>query len=158
MTHELKTPLSSIRLVSETLARRRFESSDKVSEYAGLLLNDVTRLTRTVNNLLTFSRIEDVNRFYSFEPVDPGTLLEEALENFHSQLKEQNFDVVVDIPAPLPTVRVDRTAILQVLENLMDNAAKFMGDQPRPRIEVGVRTAGAQPVVFVNDNGIGSPT
>jgi signal transduction histidine kinase len=125
VTHELKTPLASIRLVSETLARRRFESSDKVSEYAGLLLNDVTRLTRTVNNLLTFSRIEDVNRFYSFEPVDPGTLLEEALEIFHSQLKEQNFDVVVDIPAPLPTVRVDRTAILQVLENLMDNAIRY---------------------------------
>ena len=125
VTHELKTPLSSIRLVSETLARRRFESVDKISEYAGLLLNDVTRLTRTVNNLLTFSRIEDVNRFYAFEPVDPGTLLEEALESFHSQLKEQNFDVAVDIPAPLPTVRVDRTAILQVLENLMDNAIRY---------------------------------
>ena len=125
VTHELKTPLSSIRLVSETLALGRFESADKVSEYAGLLLNDVIRLTRTVNNLLTFSRIEDVNRFYSFEPIDPGTLLEEALENFHSQLREQNFEVVVDIPAPLPTVRVDRTAILQVLENLMDNAIRY---------------------------------
>src|SRR4029077_501120 len=67
VTHELKTPLSSIRLVSETLARGRFRSTDKIAEYASLLLADVTRLTRTVDNLLTFSRVADVHRFYTFE-------------------------------------------------------------------------------------------
>jgi signal transduction histidine kinase len=125
VTHELKTPLAGIRLVSETLARGRFESAETVSEYAGLLLGDVTRLTRTVDNLLTFSRIEDVKRFYSFESLDPGTLLEDALDRFHPQLKELNFDVVIDIPVPLPMVYADRTAILQVLDNLLDNAIRY---------------------------------
>jgi len=125
VTHELKTPLSSIRLVSETLARGRFRSPDKVAEYASLLLNEVSRLTRTVDNLLTVSRVQDVEHFYNFESVDPGTLLEDALHSFQSHLKEQGFEVHIDIPAPLPAVYADRAAILQVLENILDNAIRY---------------------------------
>ena len=125
ITHELKTPLSSIRLVSETLSRGRFHSVEKVPEYATLLLNEVSRLTRTVDNLLTVSRVQDIEHFYSFESVDPGTLLEDALDSFQSHLKEQGFEVMVDIPAPLPPVYADRTAILQVLENIFDNAIRY---------------------------------
>ena len=125
VTHELKTPLSSIRLVSETLARGRFRAPEKVAEYATLLLNEVSRLTRTVDNLLTISRVQDIERFYTFESVDPGTLLEDALNSFNPQLKEQGFEVSVDIPAPLPAVHADRTAILQVLENVLDNAIRY---------------------------------
>src|SRR5690348_2779784 len=66
VTHELKTPLSSIRLISETLARGRFREQDTIREYAALLFNDVMRLTRTVDNLLTISRVQDVERFYTF--------------------------------------------------------------------------------------------
>ena len=114
VTHELKTPLSSIRLASETLARGRFRSPEKVSEYASLLLNEVSRLTRTVDNLLTVSRVQDIEHFYTFESVDPGTLLEDALEGFQSHLKEQGFDVNVDIPAPLPS----SVAVTSVLAGL----------------------------------------
>jgi signal transduction histidine kinase len=125
VTHELKTPLSGIRLVSETLAKGRFRSPEKVSEYATLLLNDVSRLTRTVDNLLTMSRVQDIERFYTFEPVDPGTLLEDALTRFDPYLKEQGFDVNLDIPASLPVVLADRIAIVQVLENILDNAIRY---------------------------------
>jgi signal transduction histidine kinase len=125
VTHELKTPLSSIRLVSETLARGRFRAPEKVAEYASLLLNDVSRLTRTVDNLLAVSRVQDIERFYTLESVDPGTLLEDALNSFHSCLDEQGFEVNVDIPAPLPSVYADRTAILQVLGNVLDNAIRY---------------------------------
>ena len=125
VTHELKTPLSSIRLVSETLARGRFRSPEKVSEYASLLLNEASRLTRTVDNLLAVSRVQDIEHFYTFESLDPGTLLEDALNGFQSHLKEQGFEVSVDIPAPLPSVYADRTAMLQVLENILDNAVRY---------------------------------
>jgi signal transduction histidine kinase len=125
VTHELKTPLSSIRLVSETLARGRFRSPDKVAEYATLLLNEVSRLIRTVDNLLSVSRVQDIEHFYTFESLDPGTLLEDALHSFDSHLKEQGFEVHVDIPAPLPSVYADRVAILQVLENVLDNAIRY---------------------------------
>jgi len=125
VTHELKTPLSSIRLVSETLARGRFRSPEKIGEYASLLLNDVSRLTRTVDNLLTISKVADVKRFYTFEPVDPSAILEEALSRFHLQLQEQGFEVALDLPGRLPMIRGDRMAILQVFENLLDNAIRY---------------------------------
>ena len=125
VTHELKTPLSGIRLVSETLAKGRFRSPDKVAEYATLLLNDVSRLTRTVDNLLTMSRVQDIERFYTFESVDPGTVLEDALTRFDPYLKEQGFEVNLDIPASLPPVLADRIAIVQVLENILDNAIRY---------------------------------
>ena len=125
VTHELKTPLSGIRLVSETLAKGRFRSPQKVAEYATLLLNDVSRLTRTVDNLLTMSRVQDIERFYTFESVDPGTLLEDALTRFDPYLKEQGFEVNLDMPASLPPVLADRIAIVQVLENILDNAIRY---------------------------------
>jgi two-component system phosphate regulon sensor histidine kinase PhoR len=128
VTHELKTPLSSIRLIGETLARGRFQSPQAVVEYSGLLLNEVSRLTHTVDNLLTVARIQDVARFYAFEPVDPAMLVESALQHFQPQLKELGFEVAVDIPSRLPTVYADRTALAQVLENLIDNAIRYSGE------------------------------
>jgi signal transduction histidine kinase len=125
VTHELKTPLSSIRLVSETLATGRFSSKRKISEYAGHLLADVSRLTRTVDNLLTFSRLADLQQFYRFEAVDPTALMNDAMLRFESQLGQQQFEVAVDVPISLPAIRADRTAILHVFENLLDNAIRY---------------------------------
>jgi signal transduction histidine kinase len=78
-----------------------------------------------VDNLLSVSRVQDIEHFYTFESLDPGTLLEDALHSFDSHLKEQGFEVHVDIPAPLPSVYADRVAILQVLENVLDNAIRY---------------------------------
>jgi signal transduction histidine kinase len=153
VTHELKTPLSSIRLVSETLARGRFRSSEKISEYASLLLKEVSRLTRTVDNLLTVSRVQDIEHFYTFESLDPGTLLEDALDGFQSHLKEQGFEVHVDIPAPLPSVYADRTAILQVLENILDNAIRYSNG--KRQLTITASASEAQVSLKIADKGRG---
>jgi len=155
VTHELKTPLSSIRLVSETLAKGRFRSPEKVSEYAALLLNDVGRLGRTVDNLLTVSRVQDIDRFYTFESVDPGTLLEDALHSFDAYLKEQGFEVNVDIPAPLPAVSADRIAIGQVLENVLDNAIRYSNGTRHLTISASALTASVS--LKIADKGQGIP-
>jgi signal transduction histidine kinase len=142
VTHELKTPISSIRLASETLARGRFRSAETVSEYATILLNEVGSLGRSVDNLLTISRIQDIECFYTFESLDPGPLLEDALNNFHPRLKQLGFEVSVEIPAPLPAVCVDRAAILQVMENLLDNAIRYSNGKKRLAISASAtRTA-----------------
>jgi signal transduction histidine kinase len=125
VTHELKTPLASIRLASETLVRGRYHSCDVIVQYAELLLNEVSRLTRTIDNLLSITRVQDVSGFYLFESVDLSTLVEEALSRFNLQLREQGFEVQLDVPASLPHVHADRTAVLQVLENLLDNAIRY---------------------------------
>ena len=155
VTHELKTPLSSIRLVSETLARGRFRAPEKVAEYATLLLNEVSRLTRTVDNLLTISRVQDIERFYTFESVDPGTLLEDALNSFNPQLKEQGFEVSVDIPAPLPAVHADRTAILQVLENVLDNAIRYSNGTRH--LTISASASDGDVILRIADKGRGIP-
>jgi signal transduction histidine kinase len=153
VTHELKTPLSSIRLVSETLARGRFRSPEKVSEYASLLLNEASRLTRTVDNLLAVSRVQDIEHFYTFESLDPGTLLEDALNGFQSHLKEQGFEVSVDIPAPLPSVYADRTAMLQVLENILDNAVRYSNGTRQ--LTISAAASGTQVSLKIADKGRG---
>jgi len=125
VTHELKTPLSSIRLASETLIKRRVATPDATAEYAALLLNAVSRLNRTVDNLLSMARVHDVPGFYTFESVDMVTVLEEVLDRFQPHLKEHGFQVDIDVPAFLPPVSADRTAILQVLDNILDNAIRY---------------------------------
>src|SRR5438128_68667 len=85
VTHELKTPFSSIRLASETLIKRRVAAPDVTAEYAALLLKAVSRLNRTVDNLLSMARVHDVPGFYTFESVDMVTVLEEVLDRFQPQ-------------------------------------------------------------------------
>ena len=141
--------------ISETLAKGRFRSPEKVSEYATLLLNDVSRLTRTVDNLLTVSRVQDIERFYTFESVDPGTLLEDALNSFDAYLKEQGFEVHVDIPAPLPAVMADRIAIGQVLENILDNAIRYSNGTRH--LTISASATDTQVTMRIADKGQGIP-
>jgi two-component system phosphate regulon sensor histidine kinase PhoR len=155
VTHELKTPISSIRLASETLALGRFRSAETVGEYATILLNEVGRLSRSVDNLLTLSRIQDIDCFYTFESLDPGTLLEDALNNFHPRLKQLGFEVNVDIPAPLPAVCADRTAILQVMENLLDNAVRHSNGTRQLAISASAEKASVS--LRIADKGRGIP-
>ncbi|HLH31825.1 MAG TPA: HAMP domain-containing sensor histidine kinase [Terriglobia bacterium] len=155
VTHELKTPISSIRLASETLARGRFRSTETVGEYATILLNEVGRLSRSVDNLLTLSRIQDIDCFYTFECLDPGTLMEDALNDFQPRLKQLGFDVHVDIPAPLPAVFADRAAILQVMENLLDNAIRYSNGTRQLAITAAANHGSVS--LQIADKGLGIP-
>jgi signal transduction histidine kinase len=155
VTHELKTPLSSIRLASETLVRGRYRSQEFIVQYAELLLNEVSRLTRTIDNLLSITRVQDVNGFYLFESVDLLTLLEQALSRFDVPLREQGFHVHLDFPPVLPHVHADRAAILQVLDNLLDNAIRYSNASRF----LGVSASSSSDVVSVRivDKGPGIP-
>jgi signal transduction histidine kinase len=128
VTHELKTPLSLIRLVADTLGQGRYKSPATVAEYAGLLAKESARLGLLIDNLLTYSRIMDVGDFYSFESVDVSELIDNALERCRWRLTELGFDLTVDVPAELPALRADRAALLHVLVNVIDNALKYSGD------------------------------
>ena len=88
VTHELKTPLSTIRAVGETIARGRVKTDQDLKRYAGLLVREERRLTRLVNNLLAYSRVTDVTEVYSFESHDPAVLIEEATHGFRRQLAD----------------------------------------------------------------------
>ncbi len=99
VTHELKTPLSTIRGVAETLARGRFTSPNTVQRYSQLLMQESRRLIRLVDNLLAYARVTDVTEVYSFQPLEPSELVAAAMQGF-PQL-DRSF-VEIDVPGSLP--------------------------------------------------------
>ena len=125
VTHELKTPLATIRGVGEALVSGRVSTTDKVHAYGEMLDQEAKRLTRLVDNLLAYSRVTDISDVYSFEPLSPADLIDDALHGFETQFARKGFDVHVDMPADLPAVRADRTAMSLVLDNLIDNALRY---------------------------------
>jgi signal transduction histidine kinase len=155
VTHELKTPLVSIRLISETLAKGRYSTPDTIGDYARLLSDESDRLRALVDNLLTFARVNDARHAYSFEAIDVLDVVEDVLEHAQGRLDEQRFEVVVDIPHDLPRVQVDRVAFMQVLGNLIDNAIKY--SERRRYLAIQGRVQGDHVAVEVADRGIGIP-
>jgi two-component system phosphate regulon sensor histidine kinase PhoR len=127
VTHELKTPLSTIRAVGETLVRGRIKTEQDLTRYAHMLVREERRLTRLVNNLLAYSRVTDVTEVYSFESLDPAALISEATHGFRRQLTDGAVQLDLDVPADVPAVRADRTAIVLALDNLIDNAIRYSG-------------------------------
>ena len=127
VTHELKTPLSTIRAVGETLVRGRIKTDDDLNRYAHLLVREERRLTRLVNNLLAYSRVTDVTEVYSFEALDPAALIAEATQGFRRQLTDGAVRLDVDVQPDVPVVRADRTAVVLALDNLIDNAIRYSG-------------------------------
>jgi len=155
VTHELKTPIASIRAMGDTLARNRIAGAEARGEYAQMIVQESKRLTRLVDNLLAYSRITDVTEVYSFEPVGLHGVVEEVLQEFSPQFAEQKVEVEVDIAADLPPLRGDRTALLLMLENLVDNAIRYSA---APKwIGLGASVESNVCAIEVCDRGAGIP-
>jgi len=155
VTHELKTPVALIRLVGDTLANGRYTSPKTVQEYAGLLSVEASRLGSSIDNLLTYARYSQGRAADSTELVDveAADLVEDALQGFRPTLATLEFELVVDLPHDLPQVRVDRPAVIQALENIIDNAIKYSG--ATRRLAVSGRAAGQALTLTVKDSGSG---
>ena len=155
VTHELKTPLSSMRLLVETLLNAPQLNEQTAREYLQLIAKENLRLSRLIDNFLMFSRIERNKYVFAFESVRAAAIAEGAAaavrERF--QVPECRFDVT--IPAHLPRVLADADALVTALVNLLDNAWKYSGEAKQIALTA---TAHDGSVVFaVRDNGIGLP-
>jgi signal transduction histidine kinase len=147
VTHELKTPLATIRAASDTMVRGRL-TGDGIHQYSLLLVQESRRLSRLVDNLLAYARITDV-----IERLEPAELIEESISGFEGQLAEGHFDVATDVPHDLPLVLGDRTALRLALDNLIDNAIRYSGGTRW--IRVNARRSGSRVVIEVCDRGAG---
>jgi len=156
VTHELKTPIATIRAIGDSLASGRVSESGEQREYAELVVQEAKRLTRLVDNLLAMARITDVADVYSFEPLALDALAETVIAQFRQQLSAARFDAQVEMPVDLPAVRADRTAMTLLLENLIDNAIRY---SPATRsLRISARRNGDGVVVLeVADQGRGIP-
>ena len=155
VTHELKTPVALIRLVGDTLANGRYTSPKTVQEYAGLLSVEASRLGSSIDNLLTYARYGGGRAAEATElvNVEPADLVEDALQGFRPTLATLEFELTVDLPPDLPQVSVDRPAVIQALENIVDNAIKYSG--ATRRLAVSGRSAGKVLTLTVKDSGSG---
>ncbi len=155
ITHELKTPIASMRALTETLASGRAAEPAMVRDYGRLAAHEATRLGRLIENLLAHARITDVTEAYVFEPVGVDVLIDDTLGDFSTQLEQRGFDVDVDIAPDLPPVRIDRTAMRLALGNLVDNAMRYSGTSTL--LQVHATADGAGVVIEVSDRGVGIP-
>jgi signal transduction histidine kinase len=155
VTHELKTPLSTIRTIADTLVRGRISTVDQIHSYAELLVQEERRLARLVDNLLAYARVTDVAEVYSFEPVSPEEVIADVLSRFDRQIKDEGFDFQVNVDQSLPRVKADRTALVLALDNLLDNAIRYSGRSTSASLSA--RRNGDTVEFEVRDQGIGIP-
>jgi two-component system, LuxR family, sensor kinase FixL len=152
VSHDLKSPLITIRGFLGHLEKDMAAGNEKrVKEDIGHIQVAVVRMQTLLDELLTLSRVGRISN--PRKEIDMGELAREAAAQVGGRIAEGKVEVVI---APdLPTVEADSPRIYEVLQNLVDNAVKFMGDQPHPRVEIGVQHGGEETIFFVRDNGIG---
>ena len=154
VTHDLKTPLALIRLVGETLGLGRYSSPETIGTYARMLSTEASRLTLRIDNLLAYARITDAQAAYRFETLDLLDVVQESMRRAGPRLRALGFDFDANL-TDAPTVRADRTTLLQVLDNLIDNSLKYSGDSKLIEVRTSVDPQTA--FVSIRDWGIGIP-
>lgn len=153
VSHDLKTPLALIQLFAETLELGRVRNVERAQEYYRIINTEARKLTRLIENILDFSRMEAGLRPYNTAPADIGEVARQVLDDMSSQFNQMQFNVRLQVDPGLPRVNVDEDAVEQAIENLLANAMKYSGESRE--IDVHVGRANSHLCVSVKDHGIG---
>lgn len=155
VSHELKTPLTSIRMFAEMLAEDRVAEPDKWRQFHQIIASEASRLTRLINNVLDFARLERGEKKYQFAELDLSALVAETVAAYRPHLESTGFTLTCELPAKPVSIRGDRDALAQVLVNLLSNAEKYSSD----RKEIVVQSEAAKDSIEVRvlDRGAGVP-
>jgi signal transduction histidine kinase len=153
VSHEIKTPLASMRLLVDSLLEDTYLDPLKTLDYLRLIAGENDRLTRLVENFLTFSRIEHNRQRFEFAPVKPDGVIHSAAQVMRERFQTSACQFEVEAPPDLPLLYADQDALIMVLLNLIDNAYKYtLADK---HISVRAHQTAGELVVEVADNGIG---
>lgn len=153
VSHELRTPLSLIRVFAETLEMGRVTTEEKKREYYTTILQESERLTRLVNNILNFSKMEAGKRQYRFEKTDLNAVVSDVLETYKIPLAAAGFEPRVELAPTLPPISADGEALSEAIINIIDNAVKYSGKEKFLRIRSGADQATA--FLEFEDHGVG---
>jgi signal transduction histidine kinase len=153
VSHELKSPLTSIRMMTEMLHHNRVKTEERKSEYYSAMLEESEHLSHLIDNILDFSRMDDDRKKYDFTDLDLDDLLMKFLESTREMLPEPGFNIRYNRPDSVPVVKADKNAILQVFYNLLDNAIKFSGTSRE--IDISLVSRDDELIFCVKDYGIG---
>ncbi len=155
VSHELRTPLTAIRMFAETLRGGRLEREETREEYLDTIVSESERLSRLVDNVLDFSRIERGRKTYRFRPTSLEAVVRAAARAVQYPLASQGFRLETEVEEDVSVSRADPDALEQAVLNLLTNAIKYSGESR----EIGLRLRrvdeGAE--IQVVDKGIGIP-
>ena len=153
VSHELKTPLAAIKMFAETLSMDRVKKEEDKKEYYATITRETDRLTRFINKILDFQKIEKGKKIYSFENVDIKKLLKDAINIYKNQVQDENFIVEEEYEPGLPEIELDEDAMLQVILNLLINAYKYSKGQKYIKVEAKKKDGSM--MISVTDKGMG---
>jgi signal transduction histidine kinase len=153
VTHELKTPLASMRVLVDTLLEGRYNDQQQATEYLQLIAKENRRLTGLIDNFLSFSRMERNKQAFDLDPASPADIATCASDAVRTKFNDKNCKFTVNIEDNLPPVMADKDAMVTVLVNLLDNAYKYSHENKQ--IELNVFAAETGVCFSVKDSGIG---
>lgn len=158
VSHELKTPLTSIRMFSELLAENRVADAAKQRSYLLIIAAEAARLTRLINNVLDFARMERGEKKYKFQPCDLTALVHSTAETIRPHLEANGFKFDCDLPSSTASIRGDADALSQVIVNLLSNAEKYANGGREIRLQLAQRSSPLPHAeIKVLDRGVGVP-
>ena len=152
VSHEFRSPLSSITMLAERLVSQRSLTPDQLAEYHRIIDRDAQRLSALVSRLLEFGRVEEGRALYERTPIDLVAVAREAIDALHGTIDPSRIRFAPAAPA---IVVGDRTAISHAIRNLVENAAKY--SPPDAPIDIDCAAADGHVVLTVRDAGIGVP-
>jgi signal transduction histidine kinase len=154
VSHELKTPLSSMRLLVDTLLESDAPDPVRTREYLEMIARENLRLSRLIDNFLTFSRMERDRHKFEFAETAPAEIVRSVEAAVSERFRTGDCRLSVESAEGLPALRADRDALVTVLLNLLDNAYKFTGESKRIALRAS-GDGGGRIQFSVEDNGIG---
>jgi signal transduction histidine kinase len=153
VSHEFKSPLTSIKSLAERLRDGKVKDSDRMKQYFSVITQDADRLTRLVTNILDFSKIEEGKRELEFVGSDLGKLVTQTVEDFNKEEFAKEVKILTRIAGDIPPLELDKEALAQALNNLLENAVKFSPE--KKEIEVILREDEINAIIEIKDRGIG---
>ena len=153
VSHELKTPLTAIRMFAETLRLGRSSNPKMEEEYLDTIINESERLTRLLNNVLDFSKIEQGKKTYQLRPTSLAEVVYSATRALEYPLAQEGFKLNLDLENPMPLIKADADALQQAILNLLTNAMKYSGDGRE--IDLRLERRNGHAVIQVRDSGLG---
>jgi signal transduction histidine kinase len=155
VSHELRTPLTAIRMYAETLAMGRAATPEASKQYIETILTEGERLSRLVDNVLDFAKIEQGKRLYRFRRCSLQEVVRTAVQTLEHPLAEQGFVVKMEIDEAVPELQADSDALMRAVLNLLSNAMKYSGKSREIEVRLMVRRNTA--VIRIRDHGFGLP-
>ncbi|MBI3125784.1 MAG: HAMP domain-containing histidine kinase [Ignavibacteriales bacterium] len=153
VSHELRTPLALINMFAETLSLGRVKTEEKKVEYYGIIQQETERLSKIVNKILNFAKIEAGKWKYNFAEIELNQIVAKVFEVYKFHLTSNGFEFALNVEEREMKILADAEAISEAVINLLDNALKYSGYNKKVVIKTG--TEGKKAFVEVEDSGLG---